>query len=192
MSISVEIGLKVSKFCIRQQASLFRVTHNLQTYAPAARTQVLRVTEPWGNRVFPSVFSAPRFLRWFSSQNPGYSVVSGSSDEDMLFKEQFDAEQSEKRKLVLYSKPGCCLCDALKEKLQLAFMLRGDHDLSDVELEVRDITTNEGWEKAYQYEIPVLARLRADDSQDFIPRFSPRLTVEQLQKKLSGALDSSK
>jgi len=76
--------------------------------------------------------------RWFSTnKNPGYSVASGSSDEDMLMKEQSDTEQLEKRrKLVLYSKPGCCLCDALKDKLQLAFMVGGDLDLSDVELEV--------------------------------------------------------
>jgi len=88
-----------------------------------------------------SVFSASRFSRalggrWFSAKNPGYSVISGSSDENVLFNEQNDTEQLERRKLVLYSKPGCCLCDALKEKLQLVFMLGGDHDLSDVELEV--------------------------------------------------------
>lgn len=206
MYLSAEIGLKLSKSCIRQHASLLRISCSFKTSAPAfcgARTQLLRTQELRSNSqgkeypslveaVFPAsscnLFSRVLNGRCLSTKNPGYSVVSGSSDEDMLFKEQEDTEQLERRKLVLYSKPGCCLCDALKEKLQLAFMLGGDNDLSDVELEVRNITTNEGWEKAYQYEIPVLARLRADDSEETIPRFSPRLTVEQLQKKLAAAL----
>lgn len=201
MYSSAEFGLKLSKFCIRQHASMFRVSCSLKTCAPAARTELLRVKEfrsnSRGYEVPKSVFPASRVSRalssrWLSTKNPGYSVVSGSSDDDMLLKEQSDTEQLERRKLVLYSKPGCCLCDALKDKLQLAFMLGGDLDLSDVELEVRDITTNEGWENAYQYEIPVLARLRADDSEDIIPRFSPRLTVEQLQKKLAAVLNSKK
>ncbi|CAN1196251.1 hypothetical protein LINPERHAP2_LOCUS43472 [Linum perenne] len=69
------------------------------------------------------------------------------------------------RKLVLYSKPGCCLCDGLKEKLQAAFSLAGPSPLHDVDLQVRDITTNPDWEKAYQYEIPVLAKLHSDGSE---------------------------
>ena len=40
------------------------------------------------------------------------------------------------RKLVLYSKPDCCLCDGLKEKLQAAFMLAGPDSLHDVEFQV--------------------------------------------------------
>jgi hypothetical protein len=43
---------------------------------------------------------------------------------------------SSSRKLILYSKPGCCLCDGLKEKLQSAFLLSGPHSLSDVDLHV--------------------------------------------------------
>lgn len=40
------------------------------------------------------------------------------------------------RKLILYSKPGCCLCDGLKEKLQSAFLIAGPDSLHDVDLEV--------------------------------------------------------
>ena len=40
------------------------------------------------------------------------------------------------RKLVLYSKPGCCLCDGLKEKLQAAFLISGPDSLHDVDLQV--------------------------------------------------------
>ncbi|XP_033516716.1 uncharacterized protein [Nicotiana tomentosiformis] len=69
------------------------------------------------------------------------------------------------RKLILYSKPGCCLCDGLKEKLNAAFSLSTPHSLHDVQLQVRDITSNPKWEKAYQYEIPVLARVRPDGTE---------------------------
>ncbi|KAJ8762963.1 hypothetical protein K2173_023092 [Erythroxylum novogranatense] len=126
---------------------------------------------------------------------------------------------SRARKLVLYSKPGCCLCDGLKEKLQVAFSLSGPHALHDVELQVnllyfvipmslvshgdsyvvlkfcccevcqvRDITSNPEWEKAYQYEIPVLAKVLADGTEEPLPRLSPRLGVELIQKKIAACL----
>ncbi|GAB2271479.1 hypothetical protein Dimus_006318 [Dionaea muscipula] len=72
---------------------------------------------------------------------------------------------SNPRKLVLYSKPGCCLCDGLKEKLSAAFSLSVDDPLQDVQLEVRDITSNPEWERAYQYEIPVLAKVLSDGTE---------------------------
>ncbi|KAF2296738.1 hypothetical protein GH714_001559 [Hevea brasiliensis] len=92
------------------------------------------------------------------------------------------------RKLVLYSKPGCCLCDGLKEKLQAAFLLSGPHSLHDVDLQVRDITSNPEWERAYQYEIPVLAKVLSDGTEETLPRISPRLGVELIQKKIAAAL----
>ncbi|KAJ7006662.1 hypothetical protein NC653_005884 [Populus alba x Populus x berolinensis] len=48
------------------------------------------------------------------------------------------SSSASRRKLILYSKPGCCLCDGLKEKLQAAFLLSGPHSLHDVDLQ--DIT----------------------------------------------------
>ena len=51
--------------------------------------------------------------------------------------------------LILYSKPGCHLCEGLHEKLA---QIQG----LDLELEIRDITTRDDWFQAYQYEIPVL------------------------------------
>lgn len=94
---------------------------------------------------------------------------------------------SSSRKLVLYSKPGCCLCDGLKEKLQAAFTLSGPNSINDVELQIRDITTNPEWENAFQYEIPVLARIRSDGTEKILPRLSPRLGIELIQKKISAA-----
>ncbi|KAB2629118.1 hypothetical protein D8674_033913 [Pyrus ussuriensis x Pyrus communis] len=92
------------------------------------------------------------------------------------------------RALILYSKPGCCLCDGLKEKLQAAFLLSGPESLHDVDFQVRDITSNPEWESAYQFEIPVLARVLSDGTEETLPRLSPRLGVELVQKKISAAL----
>ncbi|KAK8580256.1 hypothetical protein V6N12_070538 [Hibiscus sabdariffa] len=99
----------------------------------------------------------------------------------------FCSAASKPRKLVLYSKPGCCLCDGLKEKLHAAFLLSGPDSLHDVELLVRDITSNPEWEKAYQYEIPVLAKVFSDGTEELLPRLSPRLGVELVHKKIAAA-----
>ncbi|KAJ7965588.1 Glutaredoxin-like protein [Quillaja saponaria] len=96
------------------------------------------------------------------------------------------------RKLVLYSKPGCCLCDGLKEKLQAAFLLSGPDSLHDVDLQIRDITSNPEWERAYHYEIPVLAKILSDGTEETMPRLSPRLGVELVQKKIAAALRQEK
>ncbi|KAF5806502.1 putative glutaredoxin, Thioredoxin-like superfamily [Helianthus annuus] len=99
---------------------------------------------------------------------------------------------SRRKQLILYSKPGCCLCDGLKEKLNTAFSLSSptphSFSLHDVDLQIRDITSNPEWEKAYQYEIPVLTRLRSDGTEEVIPRFSPRAGVDHIQSKLAAAL----
>lgn len=79
-------------------------------------------------------------------------------------------------KLILYSKPGCHLCEGLQEKLEQISGL-------DLELEVRDINDCEDWLRAYQYEVPVLYRDR-DGREELLPRPSPRTTVKQLEKIL--------
>ncbi|VAI61442.1 unnamed protein product [Triticum turgidum subsp. durum] len=94
------------------------------------------------------------------------------------------------RRLVLYTKPGCCLCDGLKEKLHAAVLLSGTpYSLASLELQERDITTNLEWERLYQYEIPVLAKVLPDGTEEILPRLSPRLTVELIQKKVSSLFD---
>lgn len=98
------------------------------------------------------------------------------------------SSSASRRKLILYSKPGCCLCDGLKEKLQAAFLLSGPHSLHDVDLQVRDITSNPEWERVYQYEIPVLAKVLSDGTEETLPRISPRLGVELVHKKIAAAL----
>jgi Glutaredoxin-like domain (DUF836) len=78
--------------------------------------------------------------------------------------------------LILYSKIGCHLCEGLQEKLE---------QITDppIHLEIREITTNPDWFDRYQYEIPVLC-LQVDDTEQPIPRFSPRTSIPQVQKIL--------
>ena len=84
-------------------------------------------------------------------------------------------------RLILYSKPGCHLCEGLQEKLEQIHTL-------NFSLEVRDITTREDWFQAYQYEVPVLCRLKpqADPAvaEQVLPRPSPRVSVAKLQQTL--------
>ncbi|NJO79434.1 MAG: glutaredoxin family protein [Cyanobacteria bacterium RM1_2_2] len=84
-------------------------------------------------------------------------------------------------RLILYSKPGCHLCEGLQEKLQQIQSLSFD-------LEIRDITTREDWFEAYQYEIPVLLLDRSPISSSpqllRLPRPSPRASVPQLERML--------
>ena len=80
-------------------------------------------------------------------------------------------------RLILYSKPGCHLCEGLQEKLEQI------RELS-FELEIRDITTREDWFQAYQYEVPVLSTNGETSIEQQLPRPSPRATVQQLQQML--------
>lgn len=79
--------------------------------------------------------------------------------------------------LILYSKPGCHLCEGLEEKLKEMPNLKLD-------LEIRDITTNSDWFNRYQYEIPVLC-VKKDNLEQPIPRFSPRTPVSKIDEILS-------
>jgi len=88
--------------------------------------------------------------------------------------------------LILYSKPGCHLCEGLLEKLEQI-------QSPPVQLEIRDITSREDWFQAYQYEIPVLYKREVAASSEEIremplPRPAPRLSVEQLQRFLQKYL----
>lgn len=104
-------------------------------------------------------------------------------------------------RLILYSKPGCHLCEGLQEKLEQVQSLQFN-------LEVRDITTREDWFQAYQYEIPVLYAVPSDNSIDSsvqpdvtrshlsnldlslipLPRLSPRANVQQVEQMLKNYL----
>lgn len=85
-------------------------------------------------------------------------------------------------RLILYSKPGCHLCEGLQEKLEQI-------QTPKLDLEVRDITTREDWFQAYQYEIPVLVLESSDPAALMpIPRPSPRASVAHLTQMLQRYL----
>ncbi len=82
--------------------------------------------------------------------------------------------------LILYSKPGCHLCEGLQEKLAQVKNI-------SFNLEIRDITTREDWFMAYQYEIPVLCQ-KLPDREKALPRLSPRASVAKLEQMLQENL----
>lgn len=85
--------------------------------------------------------------------------------------------------LILYSKPGCHLCEGLQEKLEQVSTMK-------LSLEVRDIHQDIAWLEAYQYEVPVLKQISPITGvEHLIPRPSPRLTVTQLERHLVQFLD---
>ena len=86
-------------------------------------------------------------------------------------------------RLILYSKPGCHLCEGIEGKLKQI-------ETPKFDLEIRDITTSEDWFTAYQYEIPVL-RLELPEGEKTIPRFSPRMSVDRLAQQLDKYLQLS-
>lgn len=81
------------------------------------------------------------------------------------------------KKLILYSKPGCHLCEGLQEKLETL----------PVDLEVRNITLNDAWFQKYQYEVPVLCHpvLQGDDwVEQPLPRLSPRASEQKVAQMI--------
>ncbi len=82
--------------------------------------------------------------------------------------------------LILYSKPGCHLCEGLLEKLEQVNDIKFD-------LEIRNINTREDWFAAYQYEIPVLSQ-KLPDGEKPLPRISPRASATKLEQMLKKNL----
>ncbi len=80
--------------------------------------------------------------------------------------------------LILYSKPGCHLCEGLAEKLAAL----------PIQIDVRDITTNEVWFQKYQYEVPVLCAIQEDleegQTERVLPRPSPRASVAKVAQMI--------
>ena len=120
--------------------------------------------------------------------------------------------------LILYTKPGCCLCEGLEKKLKEVLELaqreantagrttitedfdnskkcRISPDLCDYALEIRDVSLNKEWAYAHAGEIPVLfigKRSDADDARTAskVKRPTPRVSVERLKLDLEKHLVS--
>ncbi len=87
--------------------------------------------------------------------------------------------------LILYSKPGCHLCEGLEEKLRAIQSI----DLKlDLTLDIRDITQDPIAFEQYQYEIPVLYLQPENGNLVPLPRQSPRSSIEQITKMLQTYL----
>lgn len=82
---------------------------------------------------------------------------------------------------VLYSKPGCHLCEELEAKLQ---------QIPEIRLEVRDINAQSDWHDQYAFEIPVLCWLDQHQDQP-LPRLSPQMSVEQIKRVISQSLSAA-
>jgi len=84
---------------------------------------------------------------------------------------------------ILYSKPGCHLCEGLLEKLL------GIPNVAAT-LTVRDITTQPDWWQRFAYEIPVLAFQVHGDPERILPRLSPRDSQARIAQILAAHLGS--
>ncbi|XP_028552044.1 uncharacterized protein LOC110101421 isoform X2 [Dendrobium catenatum] len=103
----------------------------------------------------PSIAFANSLVRCRPAQRPLFAAFASFSSGGATCGQASPLQ----RQLVLYTKPGCCLCEGLKEKLQAALSLGGSHSLHSVQL------------------------------QEILPRLSPRLGVELIQKKIAAALE---
>jgi hypothetical protein len=82
-------------------------------------------------------------------------------------------------KFILYSKPGCHLCEGLEAKLRALTI--------PLDLEVRDITTQPDWFQRYQYEVPVLCTEHQAPTgivETPLPRLSPRAPQTQVEQMI--------
>ena len=97
-------------------------------------------------------------------------------------------------RLILYTKPGCCLCEGLEEKLAevmspsaAAGGAMGDV-LREMTLETRDVSTDETWAAAYAMEVPVVTLATVDEDGEEretpLPRPAPRLNAARLAVRL--------
>jgi glutaredoxin len=95
-----------------------------------------------------------------------------------LSDEKSDDEKSNKAKVVIYTRPGCHLCDEAKAEIARA---RSSHlfDLAEINIDNDDELT-----RRYGYDIPVVTI-------NGTHAFKHRLTAEDFRRELQHALDSS-
>ena len=131
---------------------------------------------PWSRRSAGTASPSGRGDAVAARSTDGASSAASNSDESPA-------------RLVLYTKPGCCLCDGLKETLDEVLasetILASAPALRGASLELRDVSTNEEWAAKHAMEVPVL-HLRDDDGDDEtpLPRPAPRLSAARLAIRL--------
>jgi len=96
-------------------------------------------------------------------------------------------------RLVLYSKPDCELCHGLKDKVDgiLEKAKWMPSPLTGAQLEVRDITTKEEWERQYGMVIPVLTvTLPGSITEIKVKRVPPKSAGDRVAKYILAAMES--
>ncbi|DBB04395.1 TPA: hypothetical protein ACH3X1_012882 [Trebouxia sp. C0004] len=93
--------------------------------------------------------------------------------------------------LIIYSKPGCHLCDGLKDKVQaiLDKAMFQPSPLSTASLQIRNILEEPEWESAYGMVIPVMTAIKSGESEEIkIPRSPPRISADRLSDHIVKSL----
>ena len=85
--------------------------------------------------------------------------------------------------IVLYTKPGCGLCDEAREGLDALLTERRSTGQPSATIEERDILTNPAWERAFAFEIPVV---EVGDR-----RLTLATSPHRLRRLLADALDGT-
>ena len=85
--------------------------------------------------------------------------------------------------LLLYSRQGCCLCEGLEQKLRAL-------DPAP-ELQVIDVDGDPALQARYGLEVPLLAVMPRGGATVVLPRVSPRLNGEGLQRWLRQQLETA-
>ncbi|KAI8107362.1 hypothetical protein M9434_004296 [Picochlorum sp. BPE23] len=90
------------------------------------------------------------------------------------------------QKIIIYSKDDCPLCDGLKDKVS-GILDRAPFTgsaLNGFEIEVRDVKTNPAWDEKYAMQVPVMAVELQQGGEAIIPRTSPRVTADKLERHI--------
>ena len=163
------------------------------------RVHRVRVDDSRGRRRAPRVASA----RSLSASGPcrsGGSRARVRAADAAAASSSPSADTNAPARLVLYTKPGCCLCDGLKERLDEVLAsdaMASAPALVGASLELRDVSTNEEWATKHAMEVPVL-RLLDDDGGDGgereipLPRPAPRLSAARLAIRLGQDVDAAR
>ena len=83
---------------------------------------------------------------------------------------------TDSRRLLLYSRAGCCLCEGLEQRLRDLNLEQGIHPLKLVVVDIDSPTVQRPLRARYDLEVPVLV---LEDTE--LPRVSPRLSGDGLR-----------
>ena len=92
-------------------------------------------------------------------------------------------------KLLIFTRQGCCICDALKKNIE---RIKITDIYSSLEIEEIDIDRYDLYKdqyKKYDHEVPIVGLKISSSNQFFeLPRISPRLKDEQLTNWLKAKI----